>query len=110
MYSLQNTVNLLKMIIVIIKGTPDIKRAAFILESKLEGLLPPCPPPGFVDPVNTIELSLQQSVALFEACCKILITCLTSFDIDDTILTKPVITCSKLTIETLEQGVKCVQS
>ena len=107
MYSLQNTVNLLKMIIVIIKGTPDTKRAAFIL--KLEGLVPPCPL-GFVDPVNTIELSLQQSVALFEACCKILITCLTSFDIDDTILTKPVITCSKLTIETLEQGIKCVKS
>ena len=33
-YSLQNDVNLLKIIIVIIKGTPDIKRAACI----------PCPP------------------------------------------------------------------
>ena len=40
-YSLQNTVNLLKMIIVIIKGIPDIKRAAFVLDSKLRGLDPP---------------------------------------------------------------------
>ena len=32
-YSLQNTVNLLKMIIIIIKGTPDIKRTAYIWRS-----------------------------------------------------------------------------
>ena len=36
------------MIIVIIKGTPDIKRAAFILDSKLRGPVPPAP--GFVVP------------------------------------------------------------
>ena len=42
-YSLQSTVNLLKMIIVTIKGIPDIKRAAFILDSKLRGLYPPRP-------------------------------------------------------------------
>ena len=35
------------MIIVIIKGTPDIKRATFILDSKLGGMCPlsPLPPP-----------------------------------------------------------------
>ena len=40
-YSLQNTVNLLKMIIIIIKVRPDIKRTAYILDSTFAGPLPP---------------------------------------------------------------------
>ena len=45
------------MIIVIIKGTPDIKRAAFILDSKS---VPPCSPlpPGFVGPEITLGATL----------------------------------------------------
>ena len=48
------------MIIVIIKGTPDIKRAAFILDSKLWGEVgaPMPPPPGFVGPETTLGATL----------------------------------------------------